>query len=119
MFTAVGVSPTPGADALVAGGIAHNGAADHLPDFNPAAATQVAAGAVLGRPPHEVAGLLRAPGALFGPAGAATWDARPVETRVDLGAAALNAALNAALASIPDGDERPLPAAAPSVGASP
>jgi hypothetical protein len=119
IFTAVGVSPTPGADALVAGGIAHNGAADHLQDFDPAAATQVAAGAVLGRPLHEVAGFLAAPGAVFGPAGAATWDARPIETRVDLGAAALNAALNAALASISDGDERPLPAAAPSVGESP
>jgi hypothetical protein len=97
-FTAVGAAPRPDAPSPVAGGIAHNGAAEVVAGFETARATGEIAGDVLGRPLHELVAFLAAPNA---PArrlrAAEVWRPGRPESRVDVGAAALNAALNVTL----------------------
>jgi hypothetical protein len=101
-FSAVGAAPRPGAGAPTAGGIAHNGAAETVDGFDTAAATREIAGAVLGRPLAELVAFLAAPNE---PAqrlrAAAVWQPGRPASHVDVGAAALNAALGAVLG--PDG----------------
>jgi hypothetical protein len=101
-FTAIGAAGRPDSPLPQAGGIAHNGAAETLPGFDGAAAGAEIAGALLGRPLHELVAFLGAPNE---PAhrlrAAAVWRPGRVESRVDAGAAALNAALNAALQASP------------------
>ena len=101
-FTAIGAAGRPDSPLPQAGGIAHNGAAETLPGFDGAAAGAEIAGALLGRPLHELVAFLGAPNE---PAhrlrAAAVWRPGRVESRVDAGAAALNAALNAALQAPP------------------
>jgi hypothetical protein len=97
-FTAVGAAGRPDSPLPRAGGIVHNGAAETVPGFDGATASAEIAGALLGRPLHELVAFLGAPNE---PAqrlrAAAVWRPGRVESRVDAGAAALNAALNAAL----------------------
>lgn len=107
-FTAIGAAPLSGTLAPVAGGIVHNGAAETVAGFDATAATREIADAVLGRPLHELVAFLGAPNR---PAqrlrAAAVWQPGRVESRVDVGAAALNAALNATLhAGGTNGNER-------------
>jgi hypothetical protein len=97
-FTALGAASTPGADAPAAGGIAHNGAAEMVPGFDSAVTTRELAGAVLGRPLHELVSFLATPGLPpYRSCAAAAWQPGRTESRIDIGAAALNAILNDAL----------------------
>jgi hypothetical protein len=97
-YTAIGAAGRADAPLPQVGGIAHNGAAETLPGFDGAVASAEIAGALQGRPLHELVAFLGAPNE---PArrlrAAACWRPGRVESHVDAGAAALNAALNAAL----------------------
>jgi hypothetical protein len=97
-FTAIAASKTADGSELTAGGIAHNNASE-VEGFDGGRETARAESALRGRPLHEVAAFLAHSGAQFGALSARGWDTRPIETRVDLGAAALNAALNALVQS--------------------